>query len=512
MPLPPLTPVPPVEALALPERLDGRDGTNRGARETAQLSARNDLDAVRAWLSNYADTKTTFENYRKEAERLLLWAVVQRGKPLSSLTHEDLRLYKAFLVDPQPASRWVSLKDDGSPGGKYARGDARWRPFNGPLSPASQRQALVILNGLFTWLVDAGYLRGNPMALLRQRAKRSVPRVTRYLSISLWDEVKGFVAQLPQETVAQRAVAARCRWLTTLFYLQGMRLSEVAGGTMGDFSRRLGPDGQDRWWLEILGKGDKERIVPASPELIAELVRYRKACGLPPLPSRADETPLVVPFRGTPRCLSRSALHDAIKRVFNGAAAWLRARARIRRSCRRARARLGALAAAYGRLASGRRRPRSAHGARQPGARLAEHDEPVPAPGRGQAAPRDGARPPDELGRRGPGRAPSSGARALIASQPGLPSEHSNRGHARACLAACFIASGHRASGRCPLRAHRGRRFACSRGRACVAVAAALRGLSGIHEYPKLNHESRPTLLMAGYSAGQRVVDDTLAP
>lgn len=326
MSFPPVASVHPVEALALPERLDGRDGTNRGAPETAQLSARNDLDAVRAWLSNYADTKTTFENYRKEAERLLLWAVVQLGKPLSSLTHEDLRLYKAFLVDPQPASRWVSLKDDGSPGGKYARGDARWRPFNGPLSPASQRQALVILNGLFTWLVDAGYLRGNPMALLRQRAKRSAPRVTRYLSLSLWDEVKGFVAQLPQETAAQQAYYARCRWLTTLFYLQGMRISEVAGGRMGDFSRRLGPDGLDQWWLEILGKGERERIVPASAELIAELARYRRACGLPALPGRAEPMPLVVPFRGQARCLSRSAIHDAIKRVFNGAAAWLRAR------------------------------------------------------------------------------------------------------------------------------------------------------------------------------------------
>lgn len=252
--------------------------------------------------------------------------MAQLGKPLSSLTHEDLRLFKAFLVDPQPASRWISLKDDGSQGGKYARSDTRWRPFNGPLSAASQRQALVILNGMFTWLVDAGYLRGNPLALLRQRAKRSAPRIKRYLSPFLWDEVKAFVRQLPQDTATQQAYAARCRWLTTLLYLQGMRISEVAGGAMGDFSRRLGTDGQDQWWLEILGKGERERIVPASPELIDELTRYRKACGLPPLPGRAEDAPLVMPFRGQRRCLSRSALHDAIKGVFDGAASWLRAR------------------------------------------------------------------------------------------------------------------------------------------------------------------------------------------
>jgi site-specific recombinase XerD len=316
-----LAAIQPVESLVVPEMLDGRDGINRGAVDQSQLSARNDLDAVRAWLSNYADTKTTFDNYRKEAERLLLWAVVQLGKPLSSLTHEDLLQFKGFLVDPQPASRWVSAN-----GGKYPRGDERWRPFNGPLSPASQRQALIILNAMFTWLVNAGYLRGNPMALLRQRAKRSAPRVTRYLSVSLWDEVKEFVQQLPQETDAQRAYYARCRWLTTLFYLQGMRISEVAGGQMGSFFRRLGPDGRDQWWLETLGKGDKERIVPVSIELIQELRSYRASHGLPALPVRSEDTPLIIPFKGRKRCLSRSAVHDAIKGVFSGAAIWLRSR------------------------------------------------------------------------------------------------------------------------------------------------------------------------------------------
>ncbi|MFM0227415.1 tyrosine-type recombinase/integrase [Paraburkholderia dipogonis] len=316
-----LVTVQPVESLVVPEILDGRDGTNRGAIGGSQLSATNDLDAVRAWLSNYADTKTTFDNYRKEAERLLLWAVVQLGKPLSSLTHEDLLRFKGFLVDPQPAARWVSAT-----GGKFPRSDERWRPFNGPLSPASQRQALIILNAMFTWLVNAGYLRGNPMALLRQRAKRSAPRVTRYLSTSLWDEVKVFVEQLPRETADERAYYARSRWLTTLFYLQGMRISEVAGGKMGDFSRRLGADGKDQWWLETLGKGNKERIVPASPELIQEMRLYRTENGLAPLPTRSEETPLVLPFRGRNRCLSRSAIHDAIKSIFGNAASWLRSK------------------------------------------------------------------------------------------------------------------------------------------------------------------------------------------
>lgn len=132
-----------------------------------QIAAADDLSAIRAWLARVVDTKTTFDNYRKEAERLLLWSVVQPGKPLSSLTHEDRLAYRVFLGDPQPRSRFVS---DG--GRKFPRHDPRWRPFYGALAVSSQRQAMVILNALFSWLVEAGYLAGNPLSLSRQRSRR----------------------------------------------------------------------------------------------------------------------------------------------------------------------------------------------------------------------------------------------------------------------------------------------------------------------------------------------------
>jgi len=56
-----------------------------------------------------------------------------------------LRLaYERFLADPQPAARWVLAGSK-----KLARGHPDWRPFAGPLSPGSVRQALVIPNALF---------------------------------------------------------------------------------------------------------------------------------------------------------------------------------------------------------------------------------------------------------------------------------------------------------------------------------------------------------------------------
>ena len=195
--------VAPIEMVSLPAHLDGQTGSNRAAGNRPQISANTDVDAVRAWLARFADTPTTLESYRKEAERLLLWAVIELGKPLSSLMHEDLLVYQRFLADPQPSGRWV-LKS----GHKCSRSDPNWRPFAGPLAATSQRQAMVILNSMFSWLVSAGYLAGNPLSLSRQRQRRAKPQVTRFLDEEVWQEVKATIAAMPQETDRDRATSA----------------------------------------------------------------------------------------------------------------------------------------------------------------------------------------------------------------------------------------------------------------------------------------------------------------
>ena len=319
----------PLETLVIPLELDGSAGMNRSSTGRAQIAANNDLDAIRAWLSRFVDTKTTFENYRKEAERLLLWSIVMLGKPLSSLTHEDCLRYQRFLADPQPTATWVS-----GGGRKHPRGDARWRPFYGPLSPASQRQAVVILNALFSWLVQAGYLAGNPLSLSRQRAKHAAPRITRYLEPSVWQEVKDYIATMPRDTEREIAHACRVRWLFTLLYLGGLRIAEVGANTMGQFFVRRDAGGAIRWWLTVHGKGGKERLVPATQEMMMELSRYRQHLGLSALPSPNEDMPLVLPIgataanHGTETCapLTRAALHTIVKAAFAGAASRLRER------------------------------------------------------------------------------------------------------------------------------------------------------------------------------------------
>lgn len=319
----------PPTGIAASDALSGRSGTNRLRGGRPQISADTDAEAVLAWLARHADSPNTLANSRREAERLLLWAMTDRGKPLSSLTHEDFLLYRRFLTNPQPAERWVM-----APGRKPGRNDPRWRPFAGPLSEASIRQALTVLYSLMSWLVEAGYLAGNPLTLSRRRGKAPPPRVTRFLETDLWEAVRGTILAMPQTTPREKAVYARTRWLFTLLFLGGLRISELVGNGMGDFFMRSdAKSGDQRWWLEVTGKGDKTRLIPATTELMVELIAYRRALELPDLPQPGEQSPLIFPVawrRSThpapdwPDPMTRSAIHIILKDLFGQAAErWL---------------------------------------------------------------------------------------------------------------------------------------------------------------------------------------------
>lgn len=57
---------------------------------------------MQTWLSLH-ELPSTQRAYRKDAERLILWAILERGHALSSLTTEDSIAYPAFLRHPLEA-------------------------------------------------------------------------------------------------------------------------------------------------------------------------------------------------------------------------------------------------------------------------------------------------------------------------------------------------------------------------------------------------------------------------
>ena len=123
-------------SLRLPHEVDGSQGTFRAPQATCTLDATNDYEAVQAWLSLH-EAPATQRAYRKEAERLILWAIVERERALSSLTTDDAVAYRAFLRRPTPHERWV-----GSP---RSRTSTEWRPFARGLSARSVAYALSVL-------------------------------------------------------------------------------------------------------------------------------------------------------------------------------------------------------------------------------------------------------------------------------------------------------------------------------------------------------------------------------
>lgn len=308
----------PLDGLALSADLSGEYGRNR-AHGLPQVAANDDRSAVLAWLARYKDSPATLASYRKEAERLLLWCVYQHAKAMSDLTHEDFLAYERFLEDPQPADRWVMQVAQKAP-----RSSPLWRPFAKPLDRQSQRQALSILNSLFNWLVQAGYLVGNPLALRRRKLAARPANTSRFLPHEHWAQVRETIQSLPMGTPRLARQAARYRWLFSLLYIGGLRISEVCNNAMGDFYCRRGADGRERWWLQVRGKGEKSRVVPATDELVSELMRYRKANDLAPLPREGDALPLLLPIIGVARPMARSAVHELVKDVFRETATRLR--------------------------------------------------------------------------------------------------------------------------------------------------------------------------------------------
>ncbi|KAA0178787.1 tyrosine-type recombinase/integrase [Cupriavidus gilardii] len=303
----------PLERLAVPEALSGARGANRAA-QFPYVRARHDLEAVRAYLAGFSGQDATQRAYRRELERLLLWAVAERGTALSSLTVEDCEAYKAFLAAPT----------DPFTGPAVSRASGRWRPFApGGLSAASQRYAVRALRAAFDWLVDVRYLAGNPWRAVRDpvTVRRARPmRIERALPMALWRRVR---QALKEQADGASRDAPRWRAARALLLLMGdagLRIAEAAAARRESL-QWLPEDAElpATWLLAVVGKGAKERFVPLSGECVAALAAHWADRGRDfnaPDATGALVAPLVLP--PTPRARAKfsagelSGEHDAM--------------------------------------------------------------------------------------------------------------------------------------------------------------------------------------------------------
>lgn len=304
----------------------------------------HDFKHTLQFLKSYVGSLGTFNSYRRETERLLQWCWHIKKITLPELKRDDIEQFVRFCQHP-PTS-WIALKkmprfieQEGQ-----RKPNPNWRPFaatvsksakkNGKtveladfsLSQGATQEIFAILSTFFNFLIAEEYMISNPVALIRQKSKflrkRQEHAPVRRLSLLQWEAVLKAAETLAASDPNKHE---RTRFILSLLYGMYLRISEVVASdrwipTMNDFSK----DSNGRWWFTTVGKGNKERQIAVSDAMLDSLARWRQWLGLPPLPSPADNGPLIPKLRGVGAMSDTAPIRRLIQLCFDKAAADLR--------------------------------------------------------------------------------------------------------------------------------------------------------------------------------------------
>ena len=307
--------------------------------------AGDDYVTTLKFLISYDGSPATFNAYRKELERLLQWSWHLRKISIHRLDREDIIEFISFALDPPLA--WIGTKNVA----RFVKRDGtrvpnpEWRPFVMSVpkadfragtepdikqynpSQAAVRATFAVLSSFYDYLAQEDYVVANPVALIRQKSKflrrqHNRPYVRRISELQ-WDYVLETAELMAEDDPAEHE---RTLFIMTALFAMYLRISELVADersapVMGDFRR----DHDKNWWFHVTGKGNKERTVTVSDEMLKALKRYRKSRELsPPLPASNDSTPLIPKTRGKGPVTSSRWIRKIVQRCFDRAYARMR--------------------------------------------------------------------------------------------------------------------------------------------------------------------------------------------
>jgi len=171
------------------------------------------------------------------------------------------RTIEAYRRDLKRLSSWCRQQDIDRP---EALDPAALRSYSASLGRAgldarSIQRHLSAIRKFFGHLVDRGVIEANPSTDLKApRARRKLPRTLDPDQVLQLLEIKG-----------DKALDIRDRAMLELCYSSGLRVSELADARWD----RLDPE---HGMLRVIGKGDKERIVPVGRHALAALREWRR--------------------------------------------------------------------------------------------------------------------------------------------------------------------------------------------------------------------------------------------
>jgi integrase/recombinase XerD len=191
-------------------------------------------EADKAVLERYIDTllleeglsRNTLDSYRRDLEGFARW-LAPRRRSLLDATDAELRDYLSFRT----ANR------------------AR---------PRTSARLLSSLKRFYGYATQAELIESDPTALLDS------PKIGRSLPKSLTEEQ---VEELLRAPSVDTALGLRDRAMLETLYATGLRVSELVGLTMSQLGLQQGV-------VRVIGKGNKERLVPLGEEALVWLQRY----------------------------------------------------------------------------------------------------------------------------------------------------------------------------------------------------------------------------------------------
>lgn len=302
-----------------------------------QEEYRRDLQLALCFIYSYNGSNATFNSYRREVERLILWAWHTQQCTTTSLRREQIEEFIHFCMTPP--ENWIGTKNVSR--FKLHMGaripNPSWRPFvahvskldfkqgetplvkHHNLSQAAIRATFSILSSYYGFLMQEDAVQQNPVALIRQKSKFVKKEVTRKqvrrISNLQWDYVIDTAEELAEQDPATHE---RTLFIMNALLAMYLRISELVADersapVMGDFIK----DADGHWWFKVLSKGNKERLVAVSDDMLAALSRYRLFRNLSPLPTVAESTPLIPKNRGQGAMTSSRQVRNIVQFCFD---------------------------------------------------------------------------------------------------------------------------------------------------------------------------------------------------
>lgn len=244
-------------------------------------------------------------------------------------TQADANAFIAFLRD-LPADCLCRKIDTGrtrrGPDGseqpvlRFAKQDEPgYTPFRTAPSAGSRDDILRCVRALFNTLHEDGVIRRNPMARVKTRKSRQI-NAERSLDLDLYAYVLEYLDSLPVSDDNAARLCARDRFAFVALRELGLRASELVGVRMRDVYPLTDPKTARTYWIlkvdEEHAKGSKGRDVPMTRTVFEELMAYRSAFGLSPVPEAGEEYGLLLSVQTKPVAIGNRLVTEAKSRRY----------------------------------------------------------------------------------------------------------------------------------------------------------------------------------------------------